>query len=471
MLQHDFSPLEEIDVTFPTRSALFDVPPIHTAQGPEALTSYLVRLARAHCVTPRDLVKRVFGDVDSTILRLAHNTFYVDYAATVNGLGQHASHLVALTNRLTTRTDLTTLTMLRWKDIVPEQSEGFIARRPRWCPDCFYEQIAQGLPTSSPLVWFLAPYRQCTVHSCLLEEVCGHCGRSQPFIPRVADASVCSHCRGSLAVRRVGNASGTSPVELTRFDGYERILEEMVVAHTRPSTAMTRELFCATLTRIVASDFEGSRIKLCREMGWNKWAINRWLDRGERISLPKLLQLSSRFDMPIIDLCSESGRGGPLPSNRAAPRITSRARRPQLTQHQHQRYLDDLAAKISAEVPPSSLREAGATYGLTRSALRYWFPDQCKRISERGASARHEAAQRANRDRAKLIAESVRALIQAGVRPTRRRIDQEIKAYGLALARPAVFHAYTVAAREAEFLTALDEPEACIEPDSNVQSD
>jgi hypothetical protein len=450
MQPRESTSIEDQFELMPARSVLYNLVPrgIGTERQ-ESLTSYVIRLSRAHHVSPRDLIKHVFGPEDTAMRRLAHNTFYAKYAATVNGLGPHAKLVARLANHLTSRTDLETLTMLPWAGIIPEQSEGFIARQPRWCPKCFDDQLVTDGETHAPLVWSFVPYSRCSRHHCPLEEFCPKCGKPQPFIPRMADASVCHYCRASLsgdlnAAGGTGYAAAPDPI----YDGYEYVLEAMVREHATMQGRVSHSFLCDAIKLIASQQFEGSRIGLCRAMGWNKWAINRWLDRGERISLPKLLQLGRRFGIPVIDLCSNRARSERPSLRSALTPITSRARRPRLTQDQRQQYLRDLTAKVSDDPAPSSLREAGATYGLTRSALRYWFPEMCQRISERGALDRRIAAERADRDRAKWIAEAVEALVRSGIRPTRRKIDKEIRKHGLALARPNAFAVYARVTRE-----------------------
>ncbi|MQA38508.1 TniQ family protein [Rugamonas aquatica] len=431
------------------RSVLYNIVPMQmNSHRQESLTSYLIRLARAHCISPRDLIKYVFGKEDAAIRKLADNTFYTRYAATINGLGRNAKLLAAAANQLTSRTDLHILTMLPWADIIPEQSEGFIARRPRWCPMCFHDQLNENNETYTPLLWALTPYRRCVVHGCAIEETCACCGKAQAFVPRIADASICDHCRTSLARSNDASAILNSHVDANRTQGYEEILEAMLHEQTRVQKTVKRDFLCNTLKCIVTEQFQGKRAGLCHAMGWNKWALNGWLDKGERVSLPKLLQLGHGFSTPVVDLCA--GRTGPSlrPPQSKVGQVVSRARRPQLTQQQRGQYFRELDTKVSRESFTTSMREAGLPYGLGRSALRYWFPDLCQRISERRTRAFRLAAQSAAAERVRFVRAAVATLVSAGIDPTRRKVDQEIKKHGLALARPEIFQEYLKAVCE-----------------------
>jgi hypothetical protein len=430
------------------RSVLYNIAPMQIgSHRQESLTSYLIRLARAHCISPRDLIKYIFGKEDAAIKKLADNTFYTRYAATVNGLGRHAKLLAGAANQLTSRTDLHILTMLPWADIIPEQSEGFIARRPRWCPMCFLDQLEESGETYTPLLWALVPYRRCAAHDCALEEVCACCGKSQAFIPRIADASICSYCRMSLARPGLRRSDLGSGIEEDRIHGYEEILEAMLREQAKVQEVIKRDSLCDSLKSIVTEQFQGGRTGLCHAMGWNKWALNGWLDKGERISLPKLLQLGRRFSTPVVDLCAGRIAPNPHTPQSKVERVVSRAPRPKLTRQQRSQYLRELDGKFSQESFATSMREAGLPYGLGRSALRYWFPDLCQRISERRARDRRLSAECAALDRARIVTEAVDALVRAGIHPARRKVDLEIKKHGLALARPEVFQEYVTAVR------------------------
>jgi hypothetical protein len=121
-----------------------------------------------------------------------------------------------------------------------------------------------------------------------------------------------------------------------------------------------------------------------------------------------------------------------------------------LTWQQRIQYLRELGGKLTQESLPVSMREAGLPYGLGRSALRYWFPDLCQRTSERRAQDHRLVAESAVRDRARIVAEAVDILVQAGIHPARRKVDQEIKKHGLALARPEVFQEYVRATKRGD---------------------
>lgn len=125
----------------------------------------------------------------------------------------------------------------------------------------------------------------------------------------------------------------------------------------------------------------------------------------------------------------------------------SRAPRPQLTAQQRREFSAAIEKRFANCPAPPPLREVGHPYGLGRSALRYWFPDLCKRICEQRIKGRRINAEIAASGRAKIVADTVNALVKSGQQPARRKVDVEIRKHGLALARPEVFQEYSRAIR------------------------
>lgn len=434
--------------TVPVRSKLYNLEPIGMDDHRrESLLSYLIRLARAHHVSPRQLLKHVFAEVDDKIPSICYNSFFVTYIGTSSGLGPYSRMFSRAANVLTARTDLQRLTMLSWDDVVPEKSEGFVAKFPRWCPCCFAEQIAKTGETYTPLLWSLQLYKTCTTHLCPLRERCQHCGKQQAFLPNFPDASRCCHCGESLADPLGTIRDGDCTYSDSSATLAEQTLESMLCRHDDAASNATRDNFCRALEKLVDASCAGNRAQFCRMMGWNIWALNGWLNKGEKVTFPKLVEISLRFKINPIDLCSFSNRIiDPSPEHpaldRTPDRIVKRSARPQLTKPQCLRLNRELHDQLKAKLPQLSLREIGLQNGLSRSALKYWFPDICTEICERRTESRKARAAEAQIRRQTIISDIVKLLFEQDVYPSRRRMDALMRIHGLALARPELFRVY-----------------------------
>ena len=127
MLNSDLEIYESCDLgrpQFPTRSRLYSLEPMRIGTPyVESLTSYIARLAEAHCVTPRILIEReisLFREKSSkqkSLFGVRHHT------GEVNGRGKTSLELVNLLEKATHRKDLKFLTLLIWAHIFPSKRE------------------------------------------------------------------------------------------------------------------------------------------------------------------------------------------------------------------------------------------------------------------------------------------------------------------------------------------------------------
>lgn len=177
------------------RSRLIGPAPVGTDSGRrEGLIGYLVRLCRTHHVSPREMIRAEFLPQLARTGGVRFANFFSDYARTVHGNGPYAEDFVGVAERLTGRADLRALTWLAGRTVIPANSPGFLARKPRWCRHCLLQARVNRAYLSFPLVWSVDPYTVCGLHAVTLAERCVCCGRQQPFIPFLPDQSRCAHC-------------------------------------------------------------------------------------------------------------------------------------------------------------------------------------------------------------------------------------------------------------------------------------
>lgn len=427
--------VSDADDVIPHRTRLYNLQPEKTPEGlNEGLISYLVRLAREHCVRPRDLIRLVLADDRPEISCLCYNSFYAGYANTINGLGKYATLFATRLNELTGRNDLDELTMLPWQSLIPEQSENFIARRRRWCPACL---AAGGNDAFAPMVWSLERYRCCIVHAVEMVDCCPHCQRPQSFIPSTPALSLCDYCGKNLASICMEKSKADTSVE--------RLISQLM---QHPECLKGRDLkaeFKAYLCQLIDQAFAGNRAAFCRSMSWNAWAVKGWINDSQRISFPKLLKLYSLHTHYVAQFARQAAGAGEIDASQ-------RARRPLLgnaAKTQIRRILDtELGASN-----PRPLDGISKELGMTRSALRYWFPEECSRLTELRRKQRSIDAVRAQLIRESVVSNAVNELRQAGLPISRRSVEAKIKGTGLVLARPEVRevyrrHIYTEHARQ-----------------------
>ena len=431
----------------PARSQLYSLEPYGDGDAQrESLVSYIVRLARAHALNPRHLMRFVFTKVEVTFEKICNHTFFSKAVGTANGLGKYATLLSATTNALTCRRDLASLTLLPWSELIPAQSEGLLAPHPRWCPYCLAEQAARFGETYSPLVWGLSLYRRCVHHSCPLLERCFHCGRFQDFLPAYPDVSRCCHCGSSLSESSTSGPQALGPTIGVVPGGHvEYIIVDMVSRPVEAAGAARRDNFRRSLMLLANASTGGNFAAFCRALGWDMWALNGWLKRDERISLPKLVQLAHHFAVSPVELCGPAFDPSTLvqiQNGYCTSELCSREKKPLLRKSELAELSKAIETILSSASPLPSLRQLGNELGLSRSALKYWFPEACTNICDTRRRHRTALSTAAEAARQEILEREVRALLATGTFPTRRKVDARLRAHGLALARPDLFAAY-----------------------------
>ena len=120
----------------PARSRLYCLDPLLLGTPyVESLTSYIARLAEAHCLSTGMLVKGVLVPLWNKTSR-KHTKPFVDWAVDINGKKGSARKFVRTLEILTLQENLQILTMLCWEET--SGPAGLIGKR-KWCPACYQE--------------------------------------------------------------------------------------------------------------------------------------------------------------------------------------------------------------------------------------------------------------------------------------------------------------------------------------------
>lgn len=155
----------------PPRSKLYPLVPIGVGTAlVEGLSGYVARLAEAHSVSVGDLVGRVLSDLadpqDPIVTAAAkavrsggHGFRACSYA--INGVTDRATKWVHALETATSRRDLRCLTLLPFRNAIPE---NLFHRHRAWCSPCFEQWRANGQTVYEPLLWAFKVSSHCRVH-------------------------------------------------------------------------------------------------------------------------------------------------------------------------------------------------------------------------------------------------------------------------------------------------------------------
>jgi TniQ len=173
----------------PPRSRLYSLEPIAVGTGRvESLTSYVMRLAEAHTVSVRVLIRReIFPNLPASPKDTAFEEVH-----SLNGMGSCFERWVNVLEKLTARNDLRALTPLPWQSFL--SCGGILRRRRAWCPSCCQKWRHSDMPIYECLLWALAPLTACPIHEALLEEHCPSCRKSMFLLSAHGRPGFCAHC-------------------------------------------------------------------------------------------------------------------------------------------------------------------------------------------------------------------------------------------------------------------------------------
>ena len=280
----------------PARSRLYSLPPrgLGTART-ESLTGYVTRLAKAHRVSVGSLLKREVhqhlhrGDPGSRVI-LSPN-----YLRSMNGLDAVAATWTRALGKLTCRSDLQSLTMFTWADVL--SSRGLLRRSRAWCPSC-YEEDAEPY---EHLLWCLEPVVICPHHDRPLETRCPHCGQGLPVISWRSVPGFCSSCSGWL---------GLSPSERSTLDNAPSIntptwdrqvaenLGELLAKAPTVKNPPGRDRIAWSL--VALTGLTGARA-MARKLDLDYVTAWTWSTGGVRLLVARLLLICAKLGVSVTE--------------------------------------------------------------------------------------------------------------------------------------------------------------------------
>jgi len=385
------------EVCIPERSILYSPAPIGmgTALG-ESLTSYLARLAEAHCVYAGVLLQEMIVPL------------MVETEAQDNIFDQHplwrrdggGSHLINVTGprshaalqalkTLTLRTDLGGLALTALTKLLPIR--GLLRNRLAWCTRCYEVWQSNGLVLYDPLLWKFREISLCTLHGVRLQTSCPHCARSLPHLTWRSRPGYCAFCTWPLFGEqpRVQEpiAPGTSEFIWQRWvtDMLGTVVAQLPSVQNSPKRERIQRVVNHAVERLTS----GNITAFAHLLDLPRNTVENW-SQGKRIpEMDMLLRLCYRLDLSLCEVMFQEAEAlqprlqGPLPSVRFSPR-----KRTAIDKERISSLLEQVVS--SAEDPPPSLQEVGQRLGYQPTSLYKINRTACHSIAERHTAYRRQ---------------------------------------------------------------------------------
>jgi len=377
-------------IALPERSTLYAPAPIGGGTPLcESLTSYLARLAEAHCVYPGVLLQQMIVPLMTELETQGseakeHPLWRRDGSGShlINVTSPRARSVMSALELLTRRMDLGGLALTALTELLPVR--GLTRNTLAWCPLCYEEWQARGQMLYDPLLWIFREISTCTRHGVRLQTHCPACARSLPHLTWRSRPGYCAFCSGALFVRQEDGVQ-TVAVDSHEFAWQQwvtHVLGSVIARLPGISSEPKRERIRQVVSDSVEHLADGNTAAFARSLDLPRGTVENWR-QGKRIpELGMLLRLCYRLDLSLCEVLFEGEeRLQPHLRDPVPPALFPSRKRTAINQESIYHQLEQAASR--AESPPPSLKEVGLRLGYQPTTLYKINRAACHAIAER----------------------------------------------------------------------------------------
>lgn len=339
----------------------------------EALSSYIVRLARAHAVAPGLLLSSTFERSTSAGARYTSGALRAPISDLVRPNRTTEAVLESLASGLDCEVSaLEQTTFVSMIDALDRPLRTFSSRL-RWCPACIGEQRAAGEDPYYQLAWQALAMESCIRHRVRLRDRCFYCGASQDSFRHRASLGECVRCGERLDV--------TTRADLCESPQSLEIASLVRHFAERPGFRFPAKGVCRAVRALLDEAWRNDDERELYRIVPRDECV-RFADAHEPITLPSALRIAFRLNVPLPALLSGKLEG----TNRSilenaeealphtiAPISRQRLAATEVLRRRLNRVLDEATS-------PLPLRDVARKVGVSVGALRYRFPAEARAI-------------------------------------------------------------------------------------------
>lgn len=380
--------------SFPERSPYYHLQPIGVGTTlVESLTSYVSRLAAAHCVTIATLYEHtIVPSLNKSYLASPkHCGQAITLLATfkkqiknINGVGQVAREWVDLFEKLTHCQCLMRLTFLSWSEVLTHCNLN--RHYQAWCRVCYEEMRQADEIVYQPLIWTVAILQICPRHHVSLVDQCPRCSRQFPNLTRKLRLGFCPNCNHWLGGE--GSSSSSAPLLInTRLEWQEFISDNIceLISFTQSEPHIPSKYHIANWLRTFADRItDGKMQRLSALLGKSNLTVHEWRHGRVRPMLFELLRICYSVDIRLVDLLT--GRGleeKRLFNFRQFPRELEPIKKLRVPRLFNSSNVRPQVEKYLTVSPPVSMSRVATELGYDRDLLYKYLPDLYCRIRDR----------------------------------------------------------------------------------------
>ncbi|MEK4502099.1 TniQ family protein [Bacillus sp. FSL R12-0069] len=412
------------------RSQLYGLKPIGIKTPyVESLTSYLIRLSEAHQVYPSSLISYVIAPIlDKEFLinsaTRGGNRFY-DGARTMNSFGSNALDMVEALTSLTEVKQLDVLTLAPMKGVVP--SRHLLKNHLSWCSICYEEQLNNKSIIYTPLLWNLKMVNTCSKHKCKLKMECPSCYERIPVLHRKSRNGYCPYCSTWLGTE----ISINQEFDYHNIDYKITLMTEQIIKYKEELANLANEKqIIKNINYLVNTYEEGNMQRFAKRLNLAKTTLWDWCNGKVSPPLVRVLEICFLFDVSPVSFYIED-----VSVNKETEAFNAECHTRETKKRERkfdynvalsilQRYAHHSDSNISMNVLAKQL-------GYSKRTLYKHFPNLCKAISAKNTSVIKEKTTQVYVGNCLVIDQHVESLIQQGVYPSRRRVEEMANKPGL----------------------------------------
>lgn len=404
-------------VTLPPRTVCYPLPLGRLdGQHRECLTSYVLRLAVEHAVTPVTLVRETFPLIVGKFYGSVGFDKPLGSGQTINGLDVVAEDWVHAFTTLTGRRELASGTLLAWQDRIP--ARGLLGRTRRWCPACYQEARERKDAPADALDWTLASVTTCIVHQVALADTCPGCQKPIPWLPATGIPGDCPRCGEDLA---------TAPAIPTTSPWDEWVAHTVAHCLGQGITGSPKLTDAQRLRHLIDGQFQGNAAAFAREIGYPKNTVAGWLTGEHQPNLDAILRICWLLGISLYQWLTADINAPATPSAEPLPtRQTSHRRSPHPFPQTAAEALFEIWKIPAHDAPIPSARQMAEALGVNRRTMRYKVSADLHRLAElRRRRQTHQRMRRERRIRAWMV-EAVRRCEDNQIYPGQRAIEPQL---------------------------------------------
>lgn len=382
----------------------------------ESLTSYLARLAEAHCVTVGTLIGKVVAEElgkEYLLKSCIHggSRFY-EQGGVFNGLGKQAEDLSRALYNLT-GLDASCLTLQYLRELLPVTD--LLRKYKVWCPVCLDEWKKKRQPIYEPLIWNFKTVKICGSHNVHLDVRCPLCGSEIPILSRKTRNGYCSFCGCWL-----GNNSNYINKEST-YSSWDHFILSNIGDLLLSGGSLPINYFVVFIEHLISA--AGGLNAFSRYFDIAKSTASEWSNGVHKPSLNMILKLCYSLKLNVLNLSQPVVLPDKNKTDILANVIQKHQRR-QIDWNHIETALKDIISHGEYYTP--SVREVAKGLNIDKRLLYYHFPLLCKEISKIYTS--HVQLMRNSRlkDGCNKIRIAVENALDTGEYPSRRIIEETL---------------------------------------------